>query len=262
MHDFDEEEEARQPLNNKARARNQQYDPYALVKKANLQDRLGFVRKVYGILVAQILVTVCIAGFIVSNAQNQEWLRSNEWLLWVSVFGTIVTICVMSCCESAMRSSPTNYIFLFAFTAFEAIMIGFVSSVFTWQSLMLAVGVLGLIFVGLTVYSFNTSRDFTGYGPYAFVALFALCIFGLLIGLLPAFGIHTQVAILIYDCIAVILFSFYIVLDTQMMMGAYGGHEVQFNLDDYVFAALHLYLDIVNLFLLLLSLFGQRDGSL
>jgi len=56
----------------------------------------------------------------------------------------------------------------------------------------------------------------------------------------------------------VLLFTFYIVFDTQLLIGEYGGHKVQFGIDDYVFAALNLYLDIINLFLHILSLFGER----
>ena len=56
----------------------------------------------------------------------------------------------------------------------------------------------------------------------------------------------------------VLIFSLYIVHDTQLMLG--GSHKVSIGMDDYVFAALNLYLDIINLFLLLLDLLnGGRD---
>jgi len=256
MHDFDDEAGVRQPLNsgrsNIARS----------IKNATKETRLAFVRKVYGILCAQILVTVTIAAYIVGSSGNREWLRSNEWLLWLSVIGTTSTVCIMSCCESVVRSFPLNYVFLFTFTVFEAIMIGFVSSVFTWQSLMLSVIVTGAIFFCLTLWAFNTTRDFTGYGPYLFVALCALVIFGLVLSIMPLLGISMQIGTILYDVLIVILFSCYIVLDTQMMLGDYGGHQVQFGIDDYVFAALHLYLDLVNLFVALLSLMGKRDNDI
>jgi len=260
MHDFDDEVEARRPLMGTGGAGGAAASGF--VKDADIEIRLAFLRKVYALLFLQLLVTMVIAGIIVASAENRQWLRSNEWLLWLSVVGTMSTICALACCERAVRRYPTNYIFLFTFTAFEAIMIGFVSAVFTWQSSMLAVGVTAFIFLALTAYAFNTSRDFTGYGPYLFVALMSLCVFGLLLALLPAFGVHVQVGTIIYDCIAVILFSFYIIFDTQLMLGAYGGHAVQLAVDDYVFAALHLYLDVVNLFVAVLSLLGRRDDGL
>merc|ERR1712008_628597 len=58
--------------------------------------------------------------------------------------------------------------------------------------------------------------------------------------------------------VAAILFSFYIVYDTQLIMG--GKHSKgQFGVDDYVFAALNLYLDVINLFIELLQIFGDQQ---
>jgi len=60
-----------------------------------------------------------------------------------------------------------------------------------------------------------------------------------------------------YACVGAILFSFYIVYDTQLIAG--GAHrEYGFSVDDYAFAALNLYVDIIRLFLKLLSLLGKR----
>lgn len=50
----------------------------------------------------------------------------------------------------------------------------------------------------------------------------------------------------------------YLVFDTQLMMG--GKHKYALSPEEYIFAALNLYLDIVNLFLFLLSIIGMaRD---
>ena len=54
-----------------------------------------------------------------------------------------------------------------------------------------------------------------------------------------------------------LLFSCYIVYDTQLIVG--GQHKKhQFGVDDYVFAALNIYLDIINLFVYLLRLLNSR----
>lgn len=47
----------------------------------------------------------------------------------------------------------------------------------------------------------------------------------------------------------------YLVFDTQMMLG--GKHKYSLSPEEYVFAALNLYLDIINLFLFILSIIGQ-----
>merc|ERR1719326_1064404 len=109
------------------------------------------------------------------------------------------------------------------------------------------------IFIGLSAYAFTTKSDFTGAGPYLFAALMGISLFGLVLIIFPAGAMMHK----IYAGLGALLFSFYIVYDTQLIVG--GNHKKhQFSVDDYVFAALNLYLDIINLFLYLLSLFGDR----
>ena len=48
--------------------------------------------------------------------------------------------------------------------------------------------------------------------------------------------------------------SLYIIYDTQVMLG--GNHKYSLSPEEYIFAALNLYLDIINLFMYLLSIFG------
>lgn len=94
-------------------------------------------------------------------------------------------------------------------------------------------------------------------GPYLAGALIAMVIF--MVGV-SFFGIGNSPLQKGIAGIMVLLFTFYIIYDTQLMLGEFKGHKVQFGVDDYVFAALNLYLDILNLFLYLLQLFGSRDN--
>ena len=52
-----------------------------------------------------------------------------------------------------------------------------------------------------------------------------------------------------------VLFGMYIVFDTQMMLG--GKHKYAISPEEYIFASLNLYLDIVNLFLYILSILNE-----
>lgn len=62
-----------------------------------------------------------------------------------------------------------------------------------------------------------------------------------------------KLSLMIYGCIAAILFSAYIVYDTDNLIKRY-------SYDEYIPAAVTLYLDIVNLFLALLALFEGADS--
>merc|ERR1712061_123180 len=164
----------------------------------------------------------------------------------------------MACCRQVVRQYPTNYMFLFVFTAFEGVMVGFFSAMYTWQSVVLAVGITVVIFLALTAYAFFSKTDFTGFGPYLFGALFSLIAFGLVICILHMCGVNVDMLMMLYDLIGVLIFVFYIIYDTQLIIGCNWGHKVEFSIDDYVFASLNLYIDIINLFMHILALVGQR----
>ncbi|KNC83178.1 hypothetical protein SARC_04564 [Sphaeroforma arctica JP610] len=62
---------------------------------------------------------------------------------------------------------------------------------------------------------------------------------------------------LVYSSCGALLFSFYIIYDTQMIVG--GEHKLQISSEEYVFAALTLYLDVINLFIFILRLLGSGN---
>lgn len=226
-----------------------------LLKNANTEIRLGFVRKVYGILSVQLLLTFIVAAPL--SQLNDEQLQGHGWLLAMSIVMTIAGVCVMTCCKDMTRTYPMNYALLFAFTLFESVIIGFAAAAYTWESVLLCAGLTASIFCGLTIFAFKTKADFTGFGPMLFGALLSLTTWGLVIFLLMLSGVSIQWAIMLYDLVGVLVFVTYIVYDTQLIIG--GEHKAHmFTVDDYVFAALNIYLDIIQLFLRLLRLLGSR----
>eukprot|EP00931_Biecheleriopsis_adriatica_P090888 TRINITY_DN647_c0_g1_i2.p1 TRINITY_DN647_c0_g1~~TRINITY_DN647_c0_g1_i2.p1 ORF type:complete len:238 (-),score=52.73 TRINITY_DN647_c0_g1_i2:10-723(-) len=224
------------------------------LKAADRDVRMGFVRKVYGILGVQLLLTVAIA--LPFQFMALKAVQSMSWLLYLSTGVMLATMCSLVCCAEKMREFPTNYIILAIITACTGVLVGFSCAMYTWQSVLLALGITVGIFLSMTVYAWTTSTDFTGAGPYLFAALMTLCFFGFTLSILSLCGVHIKWAMMFYDFLGVLLFTFYIVYDTQLMIG--GNHKVKFSIDDYCFAALNLYLDIINLFLHLLSLLGER----
>ena len=80
--------------------------------------------------------------------------------------------------------------------------------------------------------------------------LVILMIAGILLSILGT----SRITIICYASAGALIFSMYIVYDTQLMMG--GKHKYSLSPEEYIFASLSLYLDIINLFLYLLSIFG------
>ena len=62
-----------------------------------------------------------------------------------------------------------------------------------------------------------------------------------------------------YGSVGALIFSLYIVYDTQLMMG--GKHKYSLSPEEYIFAALNIYLDIINLFMYILMIVGAARGD-
>lgn len=217
--------------------------------------RMGFIRKVYGIVFAQLVLSIIIAVPVAVHAKT----FGSASVAGLQLFSTVmlmVTLLAMFCCQDLARRAPQNYICLFVFTICEGVMLGGFCSQHTLQSVILAFVATALVVGCLTLYASFTKTDFTGAGPYLLGALFALCGTSLVLWLACAFGTCSPLMIMFYNVCGVILFSLYIVYDTQMIVG--GDHSQKFEIDDYVFAALTLYLDVINLFIYLVQLFDSN----
>ena len=107
--------------------------------------------------------------------------------------------------------------------------------------------------VGLTVYAFTTETDVTVHGGILFI------LGSLFLGLIIV-GIFVQSTIfsIIVSSLGCLLFGFYIVYDVQLILGT---KSEMFSLDDYIVAALSLYIDVINLFIQILELVSLLFGE-
>jgi len=220
--------------------------------------RNNFIVKVYSILSVQLTITFAIALFIRMALLDCNCVHQYMWVYYLCSFGTLAVMLGVSCCCSGVaRTFPTNYIFLLVITVGISVMVGFATLFYSTDSVLLALATTCGIFFALTAFACLTKSDFTGMGPYLFGALAALMMFGFTLFIFNYFFGVGQWMYKIYAGIGVLIFTLYIVYDTQLIVG--GAHKKhQFSIDDYAFAALNLYLDIINLFLFLLELMGDR----
>eukprot|EP00437_Effrenium_voratum_P037794 CAMPEP_0181474462 /NCGR_PEP_ID=MMETSP1110-20121109/40670_1 /TAXON_ID=174948 /ORGANISM="Symbiodinium sp., Strain CCMP421" /LENGTH=249 /DNA_ID=CAMNT_0023599647 /DNA_START=74 /DNA_END=823 /DNA_ORIENTATION=+ len=225
--------------------------------------RHGFIRKVYGILGCQLLLTTLIAGLITIYGANLV-VHSPGTVMTLIVLSTAMSIgvlCTFMCCPDTMRNSPTNYLLLTAFTVAESVLVGFICVQYTVQSVLVTLAITAAVVLTLTLFAFQTKYDFTGFMPYLFSALMVLFFFGLALSIASWCGAAGSGAFkvlnLVYAGLGALIFSFYIILDTQLIVG--GKHNKhRFSIDDYCMAAINIYVDIIQLFLFLLELFGNR----
>ncbi|XP_071945176.1 protein lifeguard 1-like [Antedon mediterranea] len=209
--------------------------------------RKSFIRKVYGILCAQLLLTIGIMSIFTFSEGVKKYAFENSWPFWVAFAVTFVIIIVLSCCPDTRRTSPINIILLGIFTVCEGVLLGMACATFDTTTVLIAVGITAALVLALTLFAFQTKVDFTVCNGIMFVALICLIIFGLF-----AIIFQSKVLDILYASLGALVFGIYIVIDTQLMMG--GSHKYSLSPEEYIFAALNLYLDIINLFLYVLML--------
>ncbi|EGI71056.1 PREDICTED: protein lifeguard 1-like [Acromyrmex echinatior] len=215
--------------------------------------RNGFIRKVYSILMCQLLITLGMITLLLYHRPTQLWVKNHSELFWIAFALTLVLLICMTCCTNVRRKAPMNFIFLFLFTFAEAFLLSVAASTYESQEVMLAVGITAAVCLGLTIFAFQTKIDFTGLHSVLFVAVLILLIFGII-----AVIWHGKVITLVYASLGAFIFSLYLIYDTQMMIG--GKHKYSISPEEYIFAALSLYLDVVNIFLYILTIIGvSRD---
>ena len=211
--------------------------------------RLGFIRKVYGILSIQLAITISFMALAFAEGMKTFLQNNVNPLFWIALGLSLVILIPLACFKNVARKVPTNYILLFLWTLCESYMLATAVTFYDPQVVMLAGFLTFAVTAALTLSACTTKTDFTFCGGFLFCCvtiLFFWSLFSLI------FGFYSNT---LYCCLGVIIYSIYLIYDTQMVMGKFGN---EFDIDDYVFAALNIYLDIINLFIKILQILGKK----
>lgn len=209
------------------------------VASCELPIRHLFLRKVYALLTMQLTATLVVGYIIKLSPSVQNWCFNNMWLFYVAMVGVFG---LMIATYFKARSYPLNLFLLGGFTLCEAYTIGLACSLVQSDVLVQAILITLLVFIGLTAFAFQTKYDFASWQGFLGVGLWALICWGFVMMFIP----HQSKGMeMIYSGIGAVVFSGYVLVDTQMIM------KTAF-LDDEIPATITLYLDILNLFLFIL----------
>lgn len=212
------------------------------VSKSNVYVRLGFLRKVYGILSVQFFLTTVITAITMFTPAAKLYISQNHWMVTGAFFMSLILLVLLMV---KRRQTPTNYILLTAFTFVQsytvAVVVSFYDQMAVLQAFLLTLGVT----VGLTLYTFQSKRDFSTWGAGLYAFLMVLVVGGLL-----QFVVASSHLELVLSLAGAALFSFFLIFDTHMIM-----HRV--SPEEYILATIELYLDVINLFLHILRIVGE-----
>jgi len=215
--------------------------------------RLNFIRKVIGILAAQLFLTVLFCILSMTNKAFLEFQIRNTGILFVCLIGSIVIMIILYCFDYLARKVPNNYIILGLFTFFYSYIVSFVCGVSNPKTVLMAALMTFSMVIALGLYAFYTKTDFTMQGG-------AIFIFGCAFLMLSIFGMFTNNKFfhIFLSVIGIILFGFYLIYDIQLILG---NKNVMLDLDEYILGALMLYVDIISLFMEILKLLNLTSSN-
>nr|XP_022302833.1 protein lifeguard 4-like [Crassostrea virginica]XP_022302834.1 protein lifeguard 4-like [Crassostrea virginica] len=214
------------------------------VARARIDKRLGFLRKVYGILSVQLLFTFAVATVFKWSSLITYIVQTNHWLVFAGIIGSL-GLCVAL--QAYKNEYPTNYMLLSAFTAVEACLVGTVVTYYKVESILDAFLLTMIVTICLTAYTFQSRMDFDRFGAGIFSLLGILVSFMFMQLFFPTPGMDRLLSVGI-----AVLYCMYIIYDTGLIME-------RLTPEEYIVAPTILYLDMVALFLRLLKLRGERE---
>ncbi|KAG2312100.1 hypothetical protein Bca52824_023657 [Brassica carinata] len=197
--------------------------------------RWGFIRKVYSIIAFQLLTTVAVSATVVTVRPIALFFATTG-----AGLGLYIVIIITPFIETS-----GELLTLGVFTLALAFVVGLTCA---FTNVILESAILTTVVVlSLTVYTFWAAKrgyDFNFLGPFLFGALIVLIVFAMIQFFFPL----GRTSVMIYGFLASVIFCGYIVYDTDNLIKRY-------TYDEYIWAAVSLYLDIINLFLSLLTIF-------
>jgi protein lifeguard len=214
------------------------------------ETRLGFIRKVMGILAAQMLVTVLIVLSVCLSSGLSEFLYNNIWLIYLCLGFYLVVLIMLMCFKRFARSVPVNYILLGVLTVSMSVIAAVITSCYDPYSVLIALGLTLAVTVSLTIYALTTKTDFT----VCYGLMWALCFATTIVALLLIFNGTGGGLYYFYCWLCVIAYSIYLIVDIQLVAG---GRRHKVDHEDYIIGALVLYIDIIMLFLKILKIVGK-----
>jgi modulator of FtsH protease len=210
---------------------------------AAITDQPAILGKVMGLLGFAFLFTA--GGAVVGQA-----LGPGAFLLSiVGSFGTIIAL------QFLRDRSPLNLGLLYAFATFEGMALGLILEAYVAQGLgavvLNAAATTAAVTLAAGAYGYSTKRDLTGMGGILFVGLI-----GVVVASLVGIFVHLPLLYIGISAVAAVLFTGFLVFDLNRVARSRGATEGQ-----AILLAVSVYLDIFNLFLALLRLFGFAGSS-
>ncbi|XP_056148538.1 transmembrane BAX inhibitor motif containing 1a [Lampris incognitus] len=221
----------------------------------SLSVRHAFIRKVYLILASQLLVTTAIVAVFTFVDSVRNFVQQNQAVYWASFGVYFVTHLVLVCCKGPRRKFPWNAILLLIFTLSMSYMTGAISSHYDTKAVFLALAITAVVCIAVTIFCFQTKVDFTKCQGLFCVLGIVMLVTGIITVIVLSFKYIPWLHML-YAALGAIVYTLFLAYHTQLLIG---NRKYSISPEEYVFAALSIYVDIIQIFIFLLQIIGASS---
>ncbi|PLX74379.1 MAG: hypothetical protein C0615_09525 [Desulfuromonas sp.] len=214
----------------------------------------SFFPKVYGWMTAGLGLTALAALLTLSSESMLNLIFGNKMVFYGLVFGELGLVIALSAAINKIRASTATLLFLI-YSALNGITFAAIFLIYTSSSIASAFFITAGTFGAMSVYGYVTKRDLTGWGSFLFMGLI-----GIIIASVVNIFLHSEMIHWIVSYVGVFIFVGLTAYDTQKikMIGQAGFADGESRQKAAILGALRLYLDFINLFLMLLRVMGNR----
>lgn len=230
------------------------YNPYApqVSQRHAVADSSAFLRKVYAFMAAGLFATAVTATIVASSETLIKAIVGNPMVFYGLLFGELGMVIAFSALVNRISAVAAGALF-FTYAIVNGITLSVIFLAYTASSIGSTFFVTAGTFGALSAYGYATKRDLSGLGSFAMMGLI-----GLIIASVVNLFLRSPMMYWLTTFVGVIVFTALTAYDTQKLKN----YAAQANADQQskvaMQGALMLYLDFINLFLLLLRILGRR----
>jgi FtsH-binding integral membrane protein len=178
-------------------------------------------------------------------------------LKWVVMFAPLAFVFGLSAGINRM-SAATAQVAFYAFAAVMGVSISSIFMVFTGYSIAQIFLITAIAFAGLSLWGYTTKKDISGWGSFLIMG-----VIGLIVASVVNIFMQSGPMMMAISAIGVLIFAGLTAYDTQKIKTTYlqmaHSGDQEWLGKAAIMGALSLYLDFINMFMMLLHLFGNRE---
>jgi FtsH-binding integral membrane protein len=217
-----------------------------------------YVRSVYNWMCIGLALTGFVAFYVSTNATISRLVFSNSLIFFGLILAELALVFAIAGMVNRMSATTATALFVI-YSTLNGVVLSFIFLAYTRASIFSTFFICAATFLACSVYGWITKRDLTSLGGFLFMGLI-----GIIIASVVNWFIRSSAMSMIVSYIGVFVFVGLTAYDTQkiknMALAQPAGLDGAVIRKGAILGALSLYLDFINLFLMLLRIFGQsRD---